>query len=193
MRLSVQLDLFQPHNHPAESSGRNTARSTACHVAHNSGNDEWYTPPAILEAARLTMGRIDLDPASCEIANRQVEADAYFSIEDNGLVREWWGSVFLNPPYSRGLVEAFAGKLIMELDAGRVHAACVLTNNATDTRWAQMLLERACGICLLSGRVSFLDSTGVPRLKPLQGQMVMYFGDHPDRFRMRFNGLGSVW
>ena len=44
----------------------------------DSGNTEWYAPNDIIEAARSAMGSIDLDPFSCEIANRAVKAGNFF-------------------------------------------------------------------------------------------------------------------
>ncbi len=63
---------------------------------------EHYTPPEIVEAARLTLGAIDLDPASCAKANTIVRAEGY--CDHGGLDREWTthdgepSRVFLNPP-----------------------------------------------------------------------------------------------
>lgn len=71
---------------------------------HSSESAEWFTPPEIIEAARVTMGGIDLDPASSVVANRTVGAAAYFDVAHNGFKRAWNGRVFLNPP--GGVIDA---------------------------------------------------------------------------------------
>ena len=54
-------------------------------INQTSGKVEYYTPPRIIEAARRTMGRIDLDPASSVKANETVKAQHIFTAADNGL------------------------------------------------------------------------------------------------------------
>lgn len=65
---------------------------------HLSLSAERYTPGYIVEAARKTLGDIDLDPASCEKANQVVGAKRFFTARDNSLDTIWRGRVFLNPP-----------------------------------------------------------------------------------------------
>ena len=99
------------------------------------GEFERYTPTEYVEAARRVLGEIKLDPATSEEAQKTVKATDYFTEKDDGLTREWDGKVFLNPPYHRDLAPKFIDKLIAEINAGRVTAAIMLTNNCTDTEW----------------------------------------------------------
>jgi hypothetical protein len=57
------------------------------------GEVELYTPAKYIEAARLVLGKIDLDPASNEIAQRTVRAERHFTVETDGLNQEWHGRV----------------------------------------------------------------------------------------------------
>ena len=159
-----------------------------CHVANNSGENEWYTPPTYVEAAALAMGGIDLDPASCEKAQENVKAGTFYTAEDNGLEKRWFGRVWLNPPYSKDLIGAFAEKVATE----NYEQACVLVNNATDARWFHRITETASAICFIKGRIKFLDSTGNPAKTPLQGQAVIYLGDRVAEFNDAFSELGFV-
>jgi len=61
------------------------------HVSKNSGENEWYTPVQFIDAARLVMGSIDLDPASSERANETVQATTFYTKEDDGLSKTWCG------------------------------------------------------------------------------------------------------
>ena len=162
------------------------------HVSNNSKNDEWYTPTKFIDAARLAMGSIDLDPASCEVANRQVGAPTFYTEEDDGLEREWVGNIWLNPPYSSELIGLFAEKLKGEAAAGRLKQACVLVNNATETKWFQNLVRTAGPVCFPQGRIKFLNGKGEEAKTPLQGQAIMYFGTNQKAFQAEFSKLGAT-
>ena len=159
-------------------------------VTHNSGNTEWYTPPPIIEAARNVMGSIDLDPASCYEANKIVKATEYYDSEDNGLTLRWEGNIWLNPPYSRGLVKMFIETLLIS----EYDQAIVLVNNSTETTWAQSLLERSEAMCFVKGRISFLssaDDVGA-RKKGLQGSVIYGLGIDQAEFIKEFRKFGAI-
>lgn len=162
------------------------------HVSNNSGNNEWYTPVHIIEAARVAMGRIDLDPASCKIANETVGAIKYFDIDQNGLEQRWHGNVWLNPPYSGNEIKQFIAAVCEKWIAQEINQTCVLVNNASDTTWFHLLLDKANAICLLKGRVKFDTPNGPGEGTPLQGQAVFYFGRNIKEFAQAFSQLGRT-
>lgn len=161
------------------------------HVTRNSGEIEWYTPARIIDAARLVLGDIDLDPASSPLANETVRASRYYTADDDGLAQPWAGRVWMNPPYSTGLVERFVVRAVEDYAAGSVTAAVVLTNNSTDTRWWQRLAAAASAVCFPARRIRFVAPAGEQNT-PLQGQTIAYLGADTDRFVTAFSALGSV-
>ena len=162
------------------------------HVSNNSGNNEWYTPPEYIAAARQVMGGIDLDPASSATANAIVQAETFYTENEDGLAWDWQGRLWLNPPYDQPLITQFCEKLVDEVQLGMISQACVLVNNATDTRWGQLLVSNAAAVCFVKGRVRFLDMDGNPSGAPLQGQMVAYFGKNVSDFANAFDAFGVV-
>lgn len=161
------------------------------HVANNTGDNEWYTPPELIDAAREVMGGIDLDPASSDVANRTVGAERIFTAADDGLSQAWGGKLWMNPPYEKGLIDRFVEKLRDEVEAGNVDEAVVLVNNATDTRWFSTLCEVATMLCFPTGRVRFYKPDG-ERGAPLQGQAVIYIGRQHEAFAVAFARFGIV-
>lgn len=161
------------------------------HVGHNSGNNEWYTPDAYVEAARLVMGAVDLDPASSELANTVIRAARFFTEETDGLSQEWAGRVWMNPPYAAKLIGRFTDKLAASVRCGSVTEAVVLVNNATETRWFQSLSGVVSAACFPSYRIRFWSPTGV-KAAPLQGQAILYCGPQAERFIDEFRAFGLV-
>lgn len=155
-------------------------------VTLNTGCEEWYTPEQYIEAARKVMGVIDLDPASSAIAQQTVKAAKYFTRADNGLQYEWAGRIWLNPPYSRGLLDKFVDKLL----ASTFEAAIVLTDSSTETGWFSRLATRAQMICFSTKRIKFLRPNGTQGGSPTRGSAFFYFGNSPEKFREVFQQFG---
>ena len=165
-------------------------KSGNTHVSNNSGENEWYTPERFIEAARLTMGSIELDPASSERANKTVKAGVIYTIDDDGLKQDWKGNVWMNPPYAQPLMTQFSDKLVSELK--HINNAIVLVNNATETKWFQSMAKKANAICFPETRIKFIDKEGKESGAPLQGQTFLYFGSSVDRFEKNFSQFGFV-
>ena len=171
-------------------------------VTQSTGNMEWYTPRYIIEAARAVMGGIDIDPASTASVNHNiVKADYFFDIEENSLSKDikWFRenggvSAWLNPPYGHPHVLNFAIKLVEEIENGNIGQAIWLSNNATETRWGQIMLANAKIICFPKRRVKFLDQNFKPRRSPTQGQMIVGLGPKLSSilFNVYFEEIGVI-
>ena len=159
------------------------------HVAYNNGNNEWYTPAEYISAARFVMGGIDLDPASSGTANQVVKATEYYTIQDDGLSKEWHGRVWLNPPYASKIIKPFIEKLCLHMAHGDVSEAITLVNNATETAWFNALIKTASAIVFPQKRVKFYMPDGKTG-SPLQGQAVIYAGSKPGVFLETFGAFG---
>ena len=158
--------------------------------SQRSGQEGWYTPERVIVAARRTLGDIELDPATAAAAQQVVQAKRFYTIEQDSLRLSWEaGSVWLNPPYTRKVIDAFAVKLLEAYRSGTIQRAIWLSNNSTETSWFQMLSAEAKAVFFPRGRLDYwrLDDAG-HRVKgpPLQGQALLYFGDAPERFAEEF-------
>ncbi len=192
-RESEARELFATAVANGDLPGVNAVLSTlegkTAHVSHNSGENEWYTPAAIITAARAVMGGIDLDPASTPAANDIVGAATFYTAADDGLSKPWAGRVWLNPPYAQPLMAMFAERVAGEYRAGRISEAIVLVNNATETDWFQGIADVASCICFPDGRIRYWHPDRNSST-PLQGQALLYLGSNVGDFHEAFGPLG---
>ena len=100
---------------------------------------ELMTPRVVLDAVRLILSDIDLDPCSSEAAQKRVAADEWYSVAQDGLSRPWHGNVHVFPPAER--VDAFAQKLTAEMTRGNVQRAAFLGPADLRPDWAARLLQ----------------------------------------------------
>lgn len=164
---------------------------------HSEGAVEWYTPQAYIDAAKVVLNGIDLDPASCHEANKRVGARAYCDEQMSGLEHPWIGSVFLNPPGNKKgekyAIQKWVDKMFSELRKGRTsHAIFVAFNANICSRWWQPLW---CGhICVPPRRVKFFKN-GTEAGNPTHPSAFVYLPgaiDRSDIFATVFGGHGHI-
>ena len=155
--------------------------------------DDSRTPARVISLVRSVLGTIDVDPATSPGAQKTVQATRFYTKADNGLSKEWHGTVFCNPPYSSGPdgVEGFTEKLLTEYQAKRTTAAIYLVNNSTDASWFQSLLVLGMPVCLTRGRLPFVDCRG-KEFPARRGQAIFYIGRKPKTFQGAFESLGAI-
>lgn len=128
--------------------------------------DQWHTPQWVIDKSRTVLGGIGLDPASSDIANQRVGAAVFYTALDNPLHRDWFGSVFVNPPggkTGRTLPKAFWNKLLTEIELGNVPHAIFLSYRLEMVRTTQLRCKRSTlefPTCIFSRRLVFVRETG---------------------------------
>jgi hypothetical protein len=171
-------------------------QSQAMGLLAQSENNEWYTPKVYVDAARYTMGGIELDPASSDAANKTVKATRFFTIEDDGLNQPWIAdSVFLNPPYGKTKNKSnqglWAEKLLAEYNAGNVKQGIILVNLYYGYNWFAPLRELP--MCLVDHRISFIDPLDEEKDDEAKASSAfLYLGSDFKRFKSEFSRFGKV-
>jgi len=117
--------------------------------AYRGQTNEWYTPQYITDA----LGHFLLDPCAAVNRNRDI-ADKNYTIEDDGLSKEWNGRTWLNPPYGEQT------KIWLERMA-KHNDGVVLIFARTDTKmFHRSIWPHASGIFFFDGRLKFVDEQG---------------------------------
>jgi hypothetical protein len=117
--------------------------------AYKGRTDEWLTPPEIVSS----LGPFDLDP--CSPINRPWStANNHFTVEDDGLSKEWNGRVWLNPPYGPE-----TGKWLQKLAEYGNGIALIFARTETDM-FHKWVWQKASALLFLRGRLHFYNVSG---------------------------------
>lgn len=184
-------------------------------INQTSGDVEIYTPEKITDAARRAMrGEIDLDPASCTVANQSVRAARFFTREDNGLAQSWaCKTLWLNHPFHRGWIACdehcnrttcenrgfhlyqdipsnhdWVTKLISERE--NFGAGCCITFASTSEDWFQPLMDFPQ--IYLSPRTNYRRPDGTLYRGAPKGSVVTLVKGCPWTFKRAFTGMGKL-
>ena len=110
---------------------------------------EWLTPPELVKK----LGVFDLDPCS-PINAPFLHAINNFTIEDNGLGKEWFGRVYMNPPYGKNM-DLWLDKL------GKHGNGIALIFARTETKcFFEKVWDVADALLFIKGRLKFYHVSG---------------------------------
>jgi len=116
---------------------------------HTHGKDDYGTPGALYglldQECHLT-----LDVCADQWNHK---CPAYLTQEMDALSIDWWGRVFMNPPFS--LLNQFLAKMIRELVLGHIEIGVALVAARSDTRAMFTASSYAGETRFLKGRVSY--------------------------------------
>lgn len=130
-------------------------------------SDEWYTPIEFVNA----LGHFDTDPC-VPVDNKQVTADLMYNKNDNGLVHEWVGRVWLNPPYSSPLIQEFMKKM-----AEHNNGIALLMPKFGSVMFRELVYPKCDGIFILKKRIKFYDYKWVQQKSPVSTSILVAYGE----------------
>ena len=128
--------------------------------------DEWYTPIEIIQS----FGEFDLDPCA-PMKPLWPTAKVMYNKEDDGLKQNWGGRVWLNPPYSRPLIELFCKKM-----AEHGNGIVLLFNRLDSVMMQEVVLKNAHAMKFLRKRIRFYREDGTQGCSPGCGSVLFAFG-----------------
>jgi transcriptional regulator with XRE-family HTH domain len=141
---------------------KGTAKTYWEGAAVSSGHQGWTTPPELLAKLYDAVGGpFDLDPCSPSADRRSapVMAKVHFAEADNGLALDWFGAVFINPPYGRGIGK-WVSKCRQEVACNRARFTIALLPARSDTNWWHHDIAGKADTFMLKGRLAFGGSGG---------------------------------
>lgn len=122
-------------------------------VMFSSERDDWSTPQEFYDELNQRY-RFTLDPCC---SSETAKCAKYYTAEDDGLSKDWEGeTVFMNPPYGRG-IEKWIEKAYKEGMKEGTTVVCLIPAR-TDTKYWHEYCMRAKELFFVKGRLKFGES-----------------------------------
>ena len=159
------------------------------------GSDDWYTPPEMFEALKLSYA---LDPCSPG-PHHWVPAEKVYTKADDGLAQPWHGLVFMNPPF--GGRHGHVPWLRKFFDHGN---GIAVVRSYTSADWWHDHMYRAHSLLWPKGKTKFIPSPalraelerksedGIFRNAPGHGVVLIGMGEVATA-ALANSGLGMFW
>jgi phage N-6-adenine-methyltransferase len=121
---------------------------------NDKSDDEWGTPPEVWRPLSRAVGGFDLDPASG--AEPVPIADTRYTKEDDGLSQQWFGNVWVNPPYSNP--GDWIEKAVEQHRQENTDIILMLVPARTNTNYWSNYATCADFVCFYDHKLKFLQS-----------------------------------
>src|SRR4030095_15884523 len=117
------------------------------HAGNSAVSETWTTPKELLEPLYSVFGAFDLDPCSPTSGRTApVRAKVHYTQEDNGLALPWFGTVYMNAPYRRG-IHQWTAKAKAEVEQGNAEMVVGLLPARPDTCYWHRDIAGSATIC----------------------------------------------
>ena len=136
-------------------------------VLFASGNGEWTTPRWLFDVLDKEFG-FNLDAAATK---DNALCAKFYTKENDALVQDWRGFVFVNPPYGRGV-----GDWVKKASEESMHGATVvmLLPVRTDTAWWWDYVQGKAEVRFLRGRLKFGHPNGTSNCAPFPSCVIIF-------------------
>jgi len=111
-------------------------------------SDDYYTPKWIFDKLNITF---DLDVAAPTGGCHWIPATNYYDQQTNGLTSDWYGNVFMNPPFTK--ITPWVTKFVQ-------HANGIALLPMSKSHWFDQLWSYADACLVLPQNLKFVDPKG---------------------------------
>ena len=152
------------------------------HQSSNMISDIWLTPPWIIDRLKP----FDLDPCSAIKMPWEIAANK-FTINDDGLSKEWFGFVWMNPPYGRD-----ARRWLKKMADHNNGIALIFARTETEM-FVESVWGRASSMLFIHGRLHFHHENGeMAKANSGAPSVLIGYGEEADN-RLKTSGINGTF